>query len=67
MMNASAKTTKTIVASLIAFIKQGRYYNHTGYKTIVFKCIPIERNSKKTFSATNPGEGCAGLSLIIRH
>ena len=39
MVKASAITTKAIVASIIAIIKQRQYYNLTGYKIIVFKFI----------------------------
>ena len=39
MMKASAMTTKMVVASFIATVKQRRHYNHTGYKIIVFKFI----------------------------
>ena len=35
MMKASAMTTKMVVASIIAIIKQCRYYNRTGYKNVV--------------------------------
>ena len=37
MMKASAMTTKMLVASIIAIIKQCRYNDHTGYKVIVLK------------------------------
>ena len=39
IMKASAMTTKMVVASITAIIKQCRYYYHTGYKIIVFKFI----------------------------
>ena len=38
-MKARAMTTKMVVASFIAIIKQCRNYNHTGYKIIVFKFV----------------------------
>ena len=39
MRKASPMTTKVVVASFVAIIKQCRYHNPTGYKTIVFKFI----------------------------
>ena len=43
MMKASAMTTKLVVASTIAIIKQCRYYNRAGYKIIAFKFIAKEK------------------------
>ena len=40
-------TTKMVVASIIVIIKKCRYYNHTGYKIIVFKFIAKEKQLLK--------------------
>ena len=47
MMKASAITTKMVFASFIAVINQGRYYNHTDYKLMVFKFIAKEKHIAK--------------------
>ena len=36
-MKASAMTTEMVVASIIAIIKQCRYYNRAGYTIIVWR------------------------------
>ena len=46
-MKASVMTTKMVVTSIIAIIKQCRYYNHTGYKIIVVKLIAKGKQLKK--------------------
>ena len=50
MMKASAMTTKMVVASFIATVKQRRHYNHTGYKIIVFKFIAKRKQLKNILS-----------------
>ena len=68
MIKASAITTKMAVASIIAVIKQCRYYKHTGYKIIMLKFIAKENNSKILVWVPNPGNGgSAYLPLKIRH
>ena len=47
MIKAGAITTKMFVASIIAIIRQCRYYNNTGCKIIVLKFIAKEKNFKK--------------------
>ena len=46
MMKARAMTTKIVVALFISITKQCRYYNHAGYKILVFKFIS-KGNQKK--------------------
>ena len=56
MIKAIAMTTKMVVASFIAIIKQCQYYNHTSYK------------NKNKFWAKNYGDGgSAWPPLKIRH
>ena len=57
MIKASAITTKMAVASIIAIIKQCRYYKRTGYKIIMLKFIAKENNSKILVWVPNPGNG----------
>ena len=53
-MKASAMTMKVVVVLFIAIIKQCWYYNHTGYKIIVFKFI-AKGKLKKNFWVKNLG------------
>ena len=46
MTKTSAMTTKMVLASFIAIIKQCRYYDHTGYKLIAFKFIAKGKQQK---------------------
>ena len=42
-MKAGAMTTKMVVPSIIAIIKQCLYHSHTGYRIIVFNFIAKEK------------------------
>ena len=67
-MKASAMTTKMVVVSFIAIIKQWRYYNHTCFKIVIFKFIAKENNSKKHIWVAYPGDsGSAWPPLQILH
>ena len=56
-----------VAASFIAIITQCQYYNHTGYKIIVFKFI-AKAKQIKLFWVTNPLDGGSAWPVLkIRH